>query len=627
MRDLIGFPRKITLVLGCAASIFALYTACFGVYGPFIQRGVHVLFLLPLVFLLYPFNGKHKEENKIPWYDWALAFASLLPPLYVVLNCEKLEQRIMGVSGVTQLELFLGTILLVVIIEAIRRCVAPAMAVLVFLLLMYLPFGRYMPGIFAAPSFSFPQIIEETFLLSGEGVFGLLMGMSATYVVIFVLFGSFVIEVGAGEFFSDFARSIAGASRGGPAKIATLSSCLFGTLTGSAVANVYATGTFTIPLMKKYGFKPKFAGAVEAVASTGGQLMPPVMGSAAFLVAENLSIPYIKVAIYALIPAVLYYFALWMMIDFRCKKEGMGGEPKSELPKLREVMKRGYLFVPVILLFYLLMIGRSPLFSGFVSILVCVALSFVRRDTWMMPKKLLNALMDGAVNTVMVMVALAGAGIIVVSFTKTGFALMLGSVIVSLANGITILGLLVIAVFAIILGMGVPTTAAYVITAAIGAYPLQKFGINPVAAHLFILYFAVISNITPPVAIAAYAGANLAKADPMKTGVEAFVLAIAAYIIPFMFAYNPVLVFQGNTPEIAAAAVSALIGVTLLAGGCQGWFGGPASPVIRLLLIVASATLIKPGLMTDLIGLVLAVVLYVHQRKKNKGVLEGGFVL
>ncbi len=614
--------RTITIIFGCAASLFALYTACFGVFGPFIQRGIHVLFLLPLAFLLYPATKK-SPKDRITLLDVVLALASFLPPLYVVLNSTHLTTRIMGITAVKPIEIVLGTILLIVVIEATRRAVAPAMSILVMVFLLYLPLGKCVPGIFGAPSFSYGKLIENTFLLSGEGLFGLLMGMSATYVIIFVLFGSFVIEVGAGEFFSDFARSIAGASRGGPAKIATLSSCLFGTLTGSAVANVYATGTFTIPLMKKRGFPPQFAGAVEAVASTGGQLMPPVMGSAAFLVAENLSLPYIKVALYALIPALLYYYALWMMIDFRCKKEGLAGEPKNELPVFWRVMKRSYQFIPVILLFYLLLRGRSPLFAGFISIVVCVALSFVSRDSWMTPHKIVKALMSGASNTIMVMVALAGANLIVVSLTKTGIALALGSIIVSFASGIVFLALVMIALFAIVLGMGVPTTAAYVIAAAIGAYPLQQLGVNPVAAHLFILYFAVISNITPPVAIAAYAAANLAKSHPLATGVEAFVVALAAYIVPFMFVYDPVLVLQGEMIDIVFAIISAFCGVTLLAGGCQGWFGGPTRMWVRFALIIAAVGLIMSGILTDIIGISVGAVLFLLQRYWNRGITAG----
>ncbi|MDO5563293.1 MAG: TRAP transporter fused permease subunit, partial [Synergistaceae bacterium] len=425
--------------------------------------------------------------------------------------------------------------------------------------------------------------------------------------------------IGAGEFFTDFARMVAGASRGGPAKIATLSSCLFGTLTGSAVANVYATGTFSIPLMKKSGFKPEFAGAVEAAASTGGQIMPPIMGAAAFVMADNLSVPYIKIALAALIPAVLYYYSIWMMIEFRCRRDGINGEDRADLPKWTFIRKRLYLFSPIVILFTMLCLGYSPLLACFSTIVLCFGLSFLKRDTWLLPKRLVETFTDAGQSACMVAVALAGAGIIVVAVTKTGFALTLGSMILSLSHNITMVALILIAIVTIIFGMGMPTTASYVIAAALSATSLIQLGINPMAAHLFILYFAVISNITPPVAIAAYAGANLAGSDPMKTGVEAFMVAMAGYLVPFMFVVNPVLVLQGaTTVQIVWSATTAVLGVTLMAAGIQGYLKTSLPNWTRVLLIVSAILLIDPGIMTDVIGLCVGVFVWFVQFKISK---------
>ena len=620
MRKLHGPTKVIVYILGCCASVFALYTAFHGVFGPFIQRGVHVLFLFPMVFLLYPAT-KNSPKDRITVLDGILAVLAFLPPLYIVLENNYLVKRIMGVTKVKTIELILGVLMVLLVIEAIRRAVASAMAIIVVVFLAYMYFGHYLPGYFSAPKITFSRMVEYCFLLDGEGIFGTLMGTSATYVILFCLFGSFVVVVGTGQFFSDFSRSIAGTSGGGSAKIATLSACLFGTLTGSAVANVYATGTFTVPLMTErksgHNFERTFAGAVVSVASTGGQLMPPVMGSAAFLLADNLSLPYGQVALFALIPALLYYFSLWMMIDFYAKKNHLEGERKEDLPIFKEVIKRAYLFIPIILIFVLLVIGRSPLFACFVAICVCILLSFLNKETRITVRKFIEALYDGAKNTVMVMAALAGANIVVVAFTKTGFALSLGSLVISFSKGVVLIALIMVALFAIILGMGVPTTASYVIASAVGAYPLTQLGILPLAAHMFILYFAVISNITPPVAIAAYAGANVAKSDPLKTGIQAFILGSASYIVPFAFALDPVLLMQGSVVNVLLSAISAGLGVTCLAAGCQGWLGGPAKAWVRLLLVACAIALIVPGYLTDVIGLAVACLVFVLNRKQK----------
>lgn len=618
MRKLKGFPAYVVATLCTVLCIFHLYASLKGSFAPFVQRGVHFGCLLPLTFLLYPaMKSSNRERPEI--LDYLFAFLAVLPSLYVVLEKDYLQSRITYVTPVRTIELVLGLLLILLVIEAVRRAVSPVMAALVVVFLLYLPFGKFLPGVLYHKGFGFSKMIESIYLTTGEGIYGLLMSTSATHVILFIIFGSFVFAIGAGEFFTDFARMVAGASRGGPAKIATLSSCLFGTLTGSAVANVYATGTFSIPLMKKSGFKPEFAGAVEAAASTGGQIMPPIMGAAAFILADNLSMPYIKVALAALIPAVLYYYSIWMMIEFRCRRDGISGEDRASLPTLKEVGKRIYLFAPIVVLFFMLCRGYSPLLACFSTIALCFGLSFLKPETRMLPKKLVETFTDAGQNACMVAVALAGAGIIVVAVTKTGFALTLGSMILSLSHNITIIALILIAVVTIIFGMGMPTTASYVIAAALAASSLIQLGINPVAAHLFILYFAVMSNITPPVAIAAYAGANLADSDPMKTGFEAFFVAMAGYLVPFMFVFSPVLVLQNATgTEILWSAVTAVLGVTLMSAGLQGYFRARLPGWLRALILASAVMLIHPNIITDLIGFGLGAAVWIIQTKQIK---------
>ncbi|MDO4561467.1 MAG: TRAP transporter permease [bacterium] len=619
MRRLVGLPANIMAVLCTILCLFHLYSSYMGSFAPFVQRGVHFACLLPLAFFLYPASPK-SDKKKPTAIDYVLALLAILPSLYVVIEKEYLQNRIAYVTPVKTIELVLGTLLIVLVLEAVRRSVSQVMAGLVFIFLLYLPFGKYLPGVLYHSGMNFKKLIEAIYMTTGEGVYGMLMNTSATQVVMFIIFGSFVFAIGAGEFFTDFARMVAGSSRGGPAKIATLSSCLFGTLTGSAVANVYATGTFSIPLMKKCGFKPEFAGAVEAAASTGGQIMPPIMGAAAFIMADNLSMPYIKVALAALIPAVLYYYSLWMMIEFRCRRDGNNGEDKANLPKWRDVSRRMYLFLPIAILFTMLCLGYSPLLACFSTIALCFALSFLKKETWMTPQKLVETFVDAGGSACMVAVALAGAGIIVVAVTKTGFALTLGSMILSLSHNIPIIALTLIAIVTIIFGMGMPTTASYVIAAALAASSLIQLGINPVATHLFILYFAVISNITPPVAIAAYAGANIAESDPMKTGIEAFIVAMAGYLVPFIFVFSPVLVLQEATGfQIAQAAISATIGVTLMAAGIQGFFLTRLNGLFRVVLIASALLLIYPGTVTDIAGIfVAAAVSLIQVREKSR---------
>ena len=385
-------------------------------------------------------------------------------------------------------------------------------------------------------------------------------------------------------------------------------------MTGSAVATVYTTGTFTIPLMKKGGFNEEFSGAVSAVASTGGQLMPPIMGAAAFLLADNLSITYGTVAAKSAIVAILYYFALFSMIHFKCLKEDIHGEEPEDLPKLKDVVKKSYLFIPIVLLLVLLLVGVSTLLSGLYATIACIVVSMFDKETRMTPKKLIKALYSGGKSSAMCMAALGGAGLIVVGVTYSGLALSFSSLVVSLSHGVKFFALLLIAVACMILGMGVPSTAAYVISSALGCRMLVRLGVSPFAAHMFVFYFSIISNITPPVAVAAYAAANVANSNPMKTGVQASLMAIVAYVVPFVAAYNPALLMEGTPLTIVQSTITAFIGVFVIAGAVQGYFMGNLNWLKRIILFVISFGFISVGTVTDIVGLGLLVMFIIYQK-------------
>jgi TRAP transporter 4TM/12TM fusion protein len=624
MRKLTGYQKTICYILGIFVSLFSLYTAAFGVLAPFLQRSIHVAALLPMVFMLYPASKKHSPKDRFTLLDAALAVLSVIPCIYVILHNEDLQTRMVFVTHLTTAEMVMGIILIICMIEAVRRSVSGVMAGLVVIGLAYLYVGPFLGGLLCHKGLSFERMIEASTMLTDTGIFGSLMGTSATFIIVFCIFGAFAVESGAGGFFTEFARAIAGHTRGSSAKIATISAGLFGTMTGSAVATVYTTGTFTIPMMKKGGFSPEFSGAVSAVASTGGQLMPPIMGAAAFLLAENLGITYGEVAAKSAVIAILYYFSLFAMIHFKCLRDDIYGEAKEDLPQLRSVLKRSYLFIPILLLLVLLLSGVSTLLSGLIATGACFAVSLLDKENRMTPKKLLKALYDGGKSSAMCMAALGGAGLIVVAVTYSGLALSFSSLVVSFSHGSKFLALLLIAVACMILGMGVPSTAAYVIASALGCRILIKLGVSPFAAHMFVFYFSIISNITPPVAVAAYAAANVAESKPMRTGVLASLIAVVAYIVPFVAAYNPALLMEGSPATIIQSTITAFVGVYLIAGAIQGYFMGNLNIVKRVILGGIAFCFIAVGTVTDIIGVALAVAFIFFQKLGKKKLSQNG---
>lgn len=598
-----GYGTLITVIAVGAAALH-LFSVYHGLFNPRVQRSMHLLFMLPLAFLLFPAReNSPKDRPSVP--DIILALLSLVVASMGILELERLENRWIFATDLLPRELIFGTVNVLLIVEATRRTVSTVLSYLAIAALLYLPLGPLLPGILMHDGFPFQRMVEMMYLDTDQGIYGMLTGVSATYVILFVIFGSFILRAGTGLFFSNFATWASGQSRGGPAKISVVSSGLFGTMTGIAVANVYATGSVTIPMMIRIGYRRYFAGAVEAAASTGGQYMPPVMGAAAFVMAEITGIDYLQIAIGASISAVLFFVSVAAMVHFEALRTGLSGLPKEDIPTSKVVFKQSYLFIPVIAIIYLLIKGYSPMMAAFYAILCCIVTSFFNRETWMTPRKILEAMSEGARNTVMVAMACACAGILVAVMTHTGLGLSLSSGIIASSGGILLIALFLVMIVSLILGIGLPTTAAYVLTAALAAPALERMGVDLLAAHLFCFYFAIIACVTPPVSICAYAGAGVADADPVKTGFTAAKLAIVGFVIPYMFVYNPALITHGSVGNIIFSSITALLGVVFLAAGLQGWLFRKTDPLEKWLIIVAGFAMITPHLWVTLCGFAL----------------------
>jgi TRAP transporter 4TM/12TM fusion protein len=603
-----------------------MYTSAFGILEGRLQRGIHLAFLLPLVFLLYP-TTKKSSRDSFSLLDMGAAVIAAIPSIYLVLNNGRIVQRWEHVTAVLTSEYILGLLIIILIIEALRRAVTPALAWVVIIALAYMKAGPILPGILNHAGTTFKELAEQLYLLSDEGIYGYLLGISATYIYVFVLFGAFVVYSGAGDFFTKLACAVCGRFRGGPGLVAVTSCGFFGMLSGSAVANVFATGSFTIPLMRSVGYTPEFSGAVVAAASTGGQYMPPVMGAAAFIMAEILGVSYIKIALCASISAILYYTALGLMVYFRARRDGVEGLPAERIPDLKETLKSSYLLIPIAVLFYMLVRGYSPIYSGIVSIGVTIAVSWIKPSRGMRPRQILQALIDGGRNSILVAVACAGTGIIVSIVTHTGLGLSFSNILIHVSGGNIVLTMILISCASLVIGHGAPTSATYILVATVGVGALTRLGVNPIAAHLFCLYFAVIADITPPVAVASYAGASVAKSDPLKTGFAAFALAFSGFIVPFVFVLNPAIVLQGTAIDCIWGTVTCLVGIIALSGALQSWLINILSMPLRLLLAAGGLSLLHPGLLTDVIGFVIVVsvvaVEILKNRKAKAGLISG----
>jgi TRAP transporter 4TM/12TM fusion protein len=593
----------------------------FGAYPAQIQRSVHLSFAFALVFLLYPFRSK-TAVNRLRVRDYLSAAFAACIGMYLTVN----YTRLMETAGdYTKVDMIVGVIGTLLTLEAARRVVGLPITIIASSFLAYAYFGAYLPGFLSHRGYSIERIVSHMYFTT-EGILGIPLGVSSTFIFLFILFGAFLEKTGIGKLFIDIADAIAGWAAGGPAKVAVITSALEGTISGSSVANTVGSGSFTIPMMKKLGYRPEFAGAVEAAASTGGQIMPPVMGAAAFLMAEFIGIPYIEIAKAAAIPACLYFLGIFIEVHFEAKRCGLKGMTREQIPRFMTVLKeRGHLFVPLIAIIYVLMEGFTPTYAALIGLGLSVAAGMLRKATRMSVPDIVNALEVGARGALGVAIACATAGIIVGVVTLTGLGLKMANGLIDLAGGNLLFTMFFTMITSLILGMGVPTTANYVITATMAAPALVLLGVEKLAAHLFVFYFGIIADITPPVALAAYAGAGIAKANPFDTGVTATKLAIGAFIVPYIFVYNPAMVLIGTTPFLLTQnLVTACGGMFGLGAAMIGFCLAPMSWLERIWFGIAGLMLIDPGAVTDVIGIaMLAVGLYLQYRKKATWVAAG----
>lgn len=594
--------------LAIGLGLFHLYSARFGELVAYQHRAVHLAGMLALAFLV-----SSQSKGKRRFVSDVLAIVSLVVGTYFVVAYKSIALR-PGLPGAWDLVAAAAVLLLA--LEASRRVLGPTLSILSGGFLLYTYLGDYIPGRFGHRGYSVSEILEYMSLTT-EGIFGVALGVSSTYIVLFILFGAFLEKTGLMDFFNETALALAGRTRGGVAKVSVVSSALLGTINGSAIANVVTVGSFTIPLMKRSGFSPAYAAAVEATASMGGQLMPPIMGVAAFIMADMLAIPYLRVATAAIIPAFLYFFAAGAMIHFRASREGHLGLSREELPRLGPLLlRRGYLLLPVAVLLYFLFAGYTPTYAAVYSILFAIAVSaaralpdmrqgateaFHRRGVGV--SDLASALERGVRNTVPVAIACAVVGIIVGAVTQTGLGLKLSGAILALSGGSVLAAAVLTMLASIVLGFGLPTIPTYIICVTMAAPVLLELGVLPLAAHLFVMYFGTLADLTPPVMLAVYAAAGIAGAKPLAAGIQSVKLATAGFVVPYIFIFSPVLLLYDFTvPGLLLALATALVGVISLAAGMEGYLFRPTGAVARGALLAGALLLMFPGWPTDLAG-------------------------
>ncbi len=594
MRKLSGWQQQVLYVYIVAVGLFHMYTATMGSFEAYLQRSIHLMLILPLTYVLFPLYSK-APKNSVPWYDWVLGLISAIPCLYGVLFYDDIVHRIQQVDPLTTAQLLCGGLLVIMLLEGSRRVVGLPLSIIAGLFGAYMYFGHAMPGILQGLSLSVPEIIEQLYL-TDEGIFSMPLGVSATFVIVFLIFGGFLEKSGAGDYFMDLARALMGTKPGGPAQIAVVSSCLFGSISGSAVANVYGTGSFTIPLMKRIGYTPTFAGAVEAAASTGGQIMPPVMGAGAFLMASFLGIQFKEIMIGAILPALMYYGALLLMVRLTAHSQNMKGLSADELPKLKETLKKVYLLIPIVGVVVLLLEGASPMKAGMLGILLCWLVALPDPKRRMGPKAILDAIYEGTKTIPLVCVACAAAGIVLGSVALTGIGGKLVGFVIALAGDTPFLALVLIMLVSLVLGMGLPTTGAYILASALGAPVLIKLGFAPLAAHMFVFYYAIISNITPPVALAAYAASSVAGSAPNRTGFQAMKLGCIGFLVPFAFCYDPGLLMLGDITANTLAVLSGILGVFAFGAFWVGYAYDPLNNIHRSALALGGILVFAPQL-------------------------------
>lgn len=604
-----GTPKFIIDLVTAGFSLYCIWSTLFSTAALEIRLTAFVGLILVMGFLTYPASKKHVRPNFLPWYDIVIMVLGAGAFFFYCLNYSSLTLVLTSASKITPFYSLVGVIGTLALIELCRRCVGLPILCVAGVLIAY----TFLSGT------SLSRFIFNLFYRT-SGILSTPIDVCAKYIVVFIIFGAFLERTGISNFFINLANAFVGSSSGGPAKVAVISSALCGMVSGSSVGNTVTTGSITIPMMKKTGYNAEFAGAVEASASTGGQIMPPIMGAAAFLMAEYMGISYAEVAVKAILPALLYFLGIFISVHLEAKKLGLKGIPKNELPKVRSMIKQVYLLAPLVVLVWLVSTNtRTMQFSASIAILVTIFVSLFEKENRITPAKFLDALSAGGRGTITVAVACGIAGIIAGCITVTGLASKLITAIVTLSSGVPMIGLVLTMVCCIVLGMGVPTTANYCIMAATCAPILIQLGIDKVAAHFFVFYFGIVADITPPVALAAYAGSAIAKGNPMKTGITATKLAIAAFIVPYIFALDPSMLFiNTTTPQVISICITAIIGIFGVAAAMNGFLFKHISWPGRILFMIGGLTLMIPGLTTDLIGFTLVGIMTAYQYFSNK---------
>ncbi|MBI5967338.1 MAG: TRAP transporter permease [Deltaproteobacteria bacterium] len=606
-----GASAKVVTGIAIAFSLYQLITG----YAPLVamyQRLIHVAFAFTLIFLLYPISGRQKKD-RLTW-DGILLVALLLYISYYVVTHFIVRAGEVGLEPPLY-ELILGGILILMTIEAARRATGWALAIFVFGSLIYARFGEWMPTVLGHPDYEVERIISGLFMTT-EGIYGSLTGISATFIFLFMLFGTFMRESGAGDFFFKLALSLFGYVRGGPAKIAVVASSMFGMISGSAIANVCGTGQVTIPMMKKAGYKPHFAGAVESASSVGGQFMPPVMGGSVFIMMEILGTSYFSICKAAALSALLYYVGLFLIVDFEAVKYGLKGIPRAQCPSFKKTLKEGFHFIipPAVLVYFLAYVHVTETRAAFWAVICIPLVSFLRKSTRMSFKQIVRALESGAHTALPVVAIVVCCNVLVGMITLTGLGLQISTILIELSGESLILLLVLTMIASLILGLGLPIIVSYLVLAILVAPALTNMGVMPLAAHLFIFFFALVSDLTPPVAPGAFVAAGIAGAEMMRTAWTACRLGLVVYILPYMFVFSPALLLKGDLGDIALAAITALIGVYALACGIQGYMFRSTKIHERIMLFIGAFSLIKPGWITDLAGIILLVIVGLMQK-------------
>ncbi|MGO2558204.1 TRAP transporter permease [Brachybacterium sp.] len=602
--------------LSVALTVFHLYTGIFGSRPSLIQGAIHLAGATSIIFLLYPAGKtavRRSGKAGIPWWDAVLALVGLAVNLYIVVRYSHLTSNIVQIMGFETLDYVVATLGIVLTLEATRRCVGLPIVVIGLIAIGYstLIVGQ-----------SWEDFAVGTFFTSRAGIFGTPIQVSSTFIFLFLLFAVVLIHTNIGALFNDLAFRLTGRFTGGPAKAAVAASGLQGMISGSSVANTVASGSFTIPLMKRARFRPHFAGAAEATASTGGQLMPPIMGAAAFIMAEYTGIPYNEIIVIAIIPAALYFLGVFTSVHFEAKRMRIQGIPASELPGWKSILSRLDLLAPLVIIVFMMLSGFSPARAALWGVAVAFALSFLRKSTRLSPTGIVKTLEAAARTALPVIAACATAGIVAGTVTGTGLGGRLGNAVIDIAQGNFILVLLMTMIVSLILGMGLPTTANYVVTATVAAPILvNNFDVPMIAAHMFVFFFGILADVTPPVCLAAYAGSGIAGSNPLKTGVTALRLAIAGFLIPFVFVLEPSLLLEGPISELIPVLVTVILGMVAIAAGLAGYFFADATRPERAVLIIGGVMMVYPSIIISLVGMALAaavVIVQIVRRGRNR---------